>query len=143
MNQKSRQNAKNAIKKDFFKLTNNTNFGHDCRNNADNAKFEPIIEDIDEIGYIKKHYNLFDTIVSSFVNRDLLEKQVKQDFQQQMANIRPDNPLKAARKALIKNKDKDKRDAIDCLKKKEKNQRKESSREKSMRNWPRQLKTKK
>lgn len=134
MNQKSRQNAKNAIKKDVFKLTNNTNFGHDCRNNADNAKFEPIIEDIDEIGYIKKHYNLFDTIVSSFVNRDLLEKQVKQDFQQQMANIRPDNPLKAARKALIKNKDKDKRDAIDCLKKKEKNQRKESSREKSMRN---------
>ena len=134
MNQKSRQNAKNASKKDFFKLMNNANFGHDCRNNADNAKFEPIIEDIDEIGYIKKYHNLFDTIVSSFVNSDLLEKQVKQDFQQQMANIRPDNPLKAARIALIKNKDKDKRDAIDCLKKEENNQRKESSREKSMRN---------
>ena len=44
MNQKSRQNAKNAVEKHFFKLMNNANFGYDCRNNANNAKFEPIIE---------------------------------------------------------------------------------------------------
>ena len=59
-----------------------------------------------------------------------------------MANVRPDDPFKPFRIALIKNKNKEERDAIDCLKQKEKNQRKESSREKSMRNWPRQLKTK-
>ena len=41
MNQKSRQNAKNAIKKDFFKLMNNANFGFDCRNKANNVIFEP------------------------------------------------------------------------------------------------------
>ena len=56
MNQKSRQNAKNAIKKDFFELMNNANFGFDCRNNANNAKFEPIIDKVNEMTYIKKYY---------------------------------------------------------------------------------------
>ena len=49
INKKSAQNAKNTIEKDFFKLMNNTNFGHDCRNNANNAKFEPIIDEVNEI----------------------------------------------------------------------------------------------
>ena len=103
---------------------NNANFGYDCRNNADNAKFEPIIDEIDEIGYIKKYHNLFDTKVSSFINSDLLERQVEQDFQQQMANIRPDDLFKPLRIALIKNKNKEERDAIDCLKQKEKKSKK-------------------
>ena len=103
---------------------NNASFGYDCRNNADNAKFEPIIDEIDEIGYIKKYHNLFDTKVSSFINSDLLDRQVEQDFQQQMANIRPDDPFKPLRIALIKNKNKEERDAIDCLKQKEKKSKK-------------------
>ena len=37
MNQKSRQNAKNSIKKDFFELLNNASLGYDCRNNLDNC----------------------------------------------------------------------------------------------------------
>ena len=55
MNQKSRQNAKNAIEEDFFKLINNTNFGYGCRNNANNVTFQPIIGKINEISYIKKY----------------------------------------------------------------------------------------
>ena len=54
MNQKLRQNAKDAIENDFFKLMNNSNFGYDCRNNLNNAKFELIIDEIDEISYIKR-----------------------------------------------------------------------------------------
>ena len=78
MNQISRQNAKNAVKKDFFKLMNS----YDCRNNLSNPKFEPIIDEINEISYIKKYYNLFDSKISNFVNSNILEKQIQQDFQQ-------------------------------------------------------------
>ena len=53
MNQKSRQNAKNAIEKDFFKLMNTANFGFDCRNSAINAKFDPIIDEVKEITSMK------------------------------------------------------------------------------------------
>ena len=53
MNQKSRRNAKTAIKKDFFKLMNDANFEFDCRNSANNAKFEAIIDEINEITFIK------------------------------------------------------------------------------------------
>ena len=36
MNQVSRQKAKTEVEKDFYKLMNNSNFGYNCRNNADN-----------------------------------------------------------------------------------------------------------
>ena len=68
MNQKSRQNAKNSIEKDFYKLMNNANFGFDCRNNTNNLKFEPLIDEINELTYIKKYYDLFDNKISGFVN---------------------------------------------------------------------------
>ena len=45
MNQKSRQNAKNSIEKDFFTL-NNANFGYDCRNNLDNCQFILIFDEM-------------------------------------------------------------------------------------------------
>ena len=81
MNQKCRQNAKNANEKDFFKLMNNANFEFNCRNNANNAKFELIIDEINEITYIKKYYNLFDNKAPNFVNSDVLEQQIKHDLQ--------------------------------------------------------------
>ena len=42
MNQVSRQNAQTDVEKDFYKLMNNSNFGYDCRNTADNCYFYPI-----------------------------------------------------------------------------------------------------
>ena len=45
----------------------------------------------------KKYYNLFDNKVSNFVNSDILEKQIEQNFQQQIANVRHDDPFRSAR----------------------------------------------
>ena len=87
MNQKSRQNSKNAIEKDFFKIMNSANFGFDRRNSVDNAKFEPIIDEINEITYIKRYYDLFNNKLSNFVNSDVLEQQIEHNFQQQIANV--------------------------------------------------------
>ena len=56
---------------------NNANFKFDYRNNANNAKFELIIDEISEISYIKRYYNLFDNKVSNFINSDVLEHQIE------------------------------------------------------------------
>ena len=37
MNQKARQTAESKVEKDFYKLLNNSNFGIDCGNAADNC----------------------------------------------------------------------------------------------------------
>ena len=55
MNQKSRQESKNSVEKDFYKLMNNSNFGYDCRNNIDNRKFVPIFDEYNEITFINRY----------------------------------------------------------------------------------------
>ena len=119
MNQKIRQNAKNAIKKDFFKLMNNANIGYDCRN-----KFESIIDEVNEITYIKKYYNLFDSKISNFVNSDILEQEIEQNFQQQIANVKHDDLLRSAKISSIKNHNKEDLDALESLKKNERKSKK-------------------
>ena len=81
MNQRFRQNAKNDIEKNFYKFMNNANFGFDCRNNANNLKFEPLIHEINELTYIKKYYNLFDSKIENFVNSKILERNINQEFE--------------------------------------------------------------
>ena len=102
-NQKSRQNAKNDIKNFFYKLINNANFGFVCRNNANNTKFEPIIDEIGEITYIKKYYNLFDSQVANFVKSDVLEQNINKEYEKNLAMIKENDPFKDARIAEIKN----------------------------------------
>ena len=64
MNQKSRQQLKNSVEKDFYKLMNNSNFGYDCRSNIDNYKFFPIFNEYKEITFINRYHNIFDSKVS-------------------------------------------------------------------------------
>ena len=78
-NQKWRQNAKNDIENFFYKLMNNANFGFDCRNNANNTKFEPKIDEIGEITYIKKYYILFDSQGANFVKSYILEQNINEE----------------------------------------------------------------
>ena len=86
MNQKSRQNAKNSVEKDFYKLMNNSNFGYDCRNNLDNCQFVPIYDELKEITYIKKH-NFSDPKVSKFVTPDLIAQEIEEKFNDDMIKL--------------------------------------------------------
>ena len=103
MNQTSRQNAKNNIEKDFFKLMNNANFGFDCRNNANNTKFEQVINEIEEISYIKRYYKLFDKPVDKFVKSEILERQIQTEYKPVIAEVREDDPFKRAHIREIEN----------------------------------------
>ena len=80
MNQRSRKNAKNPIEKDFYKLMNNSYFGYDCCKNLDNCQFVPIFNEIQEITYLKRYYNYFDSKVSSFVSSHLIKQEIVEKF---------------------------------------------------------------
>ena len=87
INQKSRQNAKNSVEKDFYKLMNNYNFGYDCRNNLDNCKFVPIFDELKEITYNKKYYNFFDPKVPKFVTSDLISQEIEEKYNNDIIKI--------------------------------------------------------
>ena len=67
MNQVSRHNTKTGVERDFFKLINNSNFGYDCRNNIDSCFFLPIVDEVEEVCYIRKNQNIFDPVLQDFM----------------------------------------------------------------------------
>ena len=93
MNQKSRQESKTNTEKDFFKLMNNSNFGSDCRNNADNADFVPIFDEVNEIYSLQKYYSLVDPKINNFVSGNLIEDYVNEKFMQQFHKLDINNPF--------------------------------------------------
>ena len=64
--QVARQNAKTDMEKKIYKLMNNSNFGYDCRNNFDNCFLAPLIEELEEMIYIRKRQSRFDPSVKDF-----------------------------------------------------------------------------
>ena len=129
MNQKSRQDAKNNIEKDFYKLMNNANFGFDCSNNANNTKLESIIDEMNEISYIKKYYNLFDHKVEKFVSSNILEKNIIDEYNQAVSEVRLDDPFKNAHLREIENTRNTNLDGLKCLEEKEKKSKKRKMKE--------------
>ena len=87
MNQKSREQSKNSIEKDFYKSMNNSNFGYDCRNNLDNFKFVPIFDEFKEITCINRYHNIFDPKVSEFVTSELLRADVEEKYNDRLSKL--------------------------------------------------------
>ena len=87
MNQKSRQQSKNNVKKGFYKLMNNPNFGYDCRNNLDNCKFVPILDEYKKLTYIHRYHNIFNQKGSQFVISELLRTDIEEKFNDKLSKL--------------------------------------------------------
>ena len=59
---------------------NNANFSYDCRNNFENCFLAPVIDEREEISFIRKHKNTFDSAMKDFISTQLLETQINEEF---------------------------------------------------------------
>ena len=117
MNQKYRQKATSLVERDSYKLLNNTNFGTDCRNNINNCTFEPIYDEIGEIGYIKKIDSTFNNKkYSHFLDINLLEEEVEEKFNKLFLVLDPKDSTYEARKYSLKNSKEEDLDSINSIK---------------------------
>ena len=87
MTQKSRQQSKNYVEKDFDKLMNNSNFGYDCRNNIDNRKFVPFFDEYKGISFINIYHNIFDSKFSDFITSNLLKAYIEEKFNYKLLKL--------------------------------------------------------
>ena len=121
MNQKSRQESKTNAEKDFFKLMNNANFGSDCRNNADNADFVPIFDEVNEIYSLQKYYPLIDPKINNFVSGKLIEDYVNEKSMQQFHKLDATGPFHEIKLSSLKLEQKEGLEAAKKLNEKRKN----------------------
>ena len=117
MNQVSRQNAQTDVEKELYKLVNNSNFGYDCRNNADNCFFQPIYNEIEELSYAKRFRNVFDQNVSDFVLSEILERQIEEEFLNKLCSLDPQDEHYKARKNSLEIQKRRDLDAVVSMKK--------------------------
>ena len=120
MNQRSRQNAKNSIDKDFYKLMNNANFGYDCRNNLDNCQFIPIFDEMNEVTYLKRYYNYFDKEVSKFISTDLIRAEVEEKYNDSLMKLSNDDKFYQIKLIALKTEKQEGLEAVEAFEKKNK-----------------------
>ena len=80
---------------------NNSNFGYDCRNNSDYCFFSLIIDEIEELRYLRKYQNAFDPKLSEFVSCELLGNEINETFGNKTAALSYDDFFFQAKKDYI------------------------------------------
>ena len=90
MKQKSRQELKNNIEEDFYKLMNNSNFGYDCCN-VDNCKFVRMFDELKELTYVERYHNIFDPKLSEFVTIDLIKQNIEEKYNDKLIKLDKEN----------------------------------------------------
>ena len=126
-NQVTRQNAKNAIEKDFCKLMNNVNFGYDCRNNLDNCQFIPIFDELGEVTYLKKYYNYFGPRVKQFVTSELLRADIDEKYNDALKRLDKDDKFYNIKLSSIETERRSSLDSLESLNKKNKKMKKKDN----------------
>ena len=66
---------------------NNSNFGYDCCNNFENCYFTPVVGEIEEMAYIRKHQSIHDPSNANFFSTDHLQIQFNKDFDNKIAKL--------------------------------------------------------
>ena len=128
MNQKSRQTATSIVKKDFYKLLNNSNFRIDCRNNIDNCVLEPIYDDFSEIACIKIYTTIFnDETYKDFFSPPLLRQEINQSYNAKVFALNKEDPIHEARKKYFEQKKEEDHDAVNTFEKNKKAKKKKIS----------------
>ena len=126
-NKKARQNAKNNVEKDFYKLLNNSNFGYDCRNNLDNCTFVPIFNELEDVTYLKKYYNYFNPCVKDFVSENIIKNEIEQSYLDQLSKLKSDDPYYAVKKSSIEAKRNEDLESFESFKRKKNRGKKRKS----------------
>ena len=117
-NQIARQNAKTHVEKNCYKLMHNANFCYDCRNNFENRYFTPVVDEIEEMAYIRKHQNVYDLDIINYFSLDHLQMQINQDFDNKLAKISSQDEYYEAKKNSLEIERKKQLDSAENLTKK-------------------------
>ena len=96
----ARQNAKTPMEKTFYKLMNNSNFGYDCHNNFDNCYFTSVVDEIEEMAYIRKHQSIHDPSIAEFFSSDHLRIQINEDFDNKIAKLNENDNFYEVKKLI-------------------------------------------
>lgn len=83
----------------------------------DNRTFKPIYDEIDEISeisYLKKYNNIFNKLLSPFVNSELVKNEIERDFNEKMLKVK-DGKFKETRINSLQRKKPENFETATCL----------------------------